>query len=69
MPFAVSWILFAVPLVAAVFAWVGFCRHWSTEHHRFMRIFSPCICDGCSLISLQRFSIRAIRKTNSIPRL
>jgi hypothetical protein len=32
------WILFGVPLAAAVFAWVGLCKNWNTDHHRFSKV-------------------------------
>jgi hypothetical protein len=38
MPFAVWWILFGVPLAAAVFAWVGLFSGWGTENHRFSKV-------------------------------
>jgi hypothetical protein len=34
MPFAVSWILFGVPLIAVVVSWAGLCAAWRTEGHR-----------------------------------
>jgi hypothetical protein len=51
MPFAVSWILFTVPLVAAVVAWVGLCQHWRTEHHRFLRISSLLLAMAAPLLA------------------
>jgi hypothetical protein len=34
----IAWILFIVPLAAAVFAWIGLCKHWSAEHHRLSKV-------------------------------
>jgi hypothetical protein len=38
MWFAVAWIFLIVPLAAAVVAWVGLCKHWNAEHHRFTKV-------------------------------
>jgi hypothetical protein len=38
MPFAVSWILFGMPLIAVVVSWVGPCAAWSTEGHRISKV-------------------------------
>jgi hypothetical protein len=34
----IAWILFIVPLAAAVFAWIGLRMNWSAEHHRFVKM-------------------------------
>jgi hypothetical protein len=34
---AVAWILVSVPLAAVAFAWIGLCKHWSAEDHRFAK--------------------------------
>jgi hypothetical protein len=38
MGFAVFWLLYGVPLAAAVFAWVGLCSNWGTEDRRGTRV-------------------------------
>jgi hypothetical protein len=40
MPIIVSWILFSVPLVAVVLAWVGLHSNWNAEQHRFSKVLA-----------------------------
>jgi hypothetical protein len=47
----VAWILFVVPLAAAVFAWVGLYRHWSAEQHRFTRVSAIVLATAAPLLA------------------
>jgi hypothetical protein len=38
MRFAIVWILYVVPLSAALVAWIGLRKHWSAENHRFSKV-------------------------------
>jgi len=38
MKLGIAWILFGVPLVAAIFSGIGLCRNWNTVHHRFTQV-------------------------------
>jgi hypothetical protein len=51
MPFAVSWLLCGVPLVAAVFAGIGLRAHWSTEHHRFAKVLATLLATVAPLLA------------------
>lgn len=51
MRFSVGWILFIVPLAAAMFAWKGLCQHWGTEHHRFTRISVILLATAAALLA------------------
>jgi hypothetical protein len=51
MRFAVAWILFSVPLATAVFAGVGLCQHWSTEHHRFTKVSAILLATAATLLA------------------
>jgi hypothetical protein len=51
MRFAVAWILFIVPLAAVVFAWIGLCKHWSAEHHRFSKVSAIALATAAPLLA------------------
>jgi hypothetical protein len=51
MRFAVAWILFVVPLAAAVFAWIGLCEHWRAEHHRFTKLSAIVLATAAPLLA------------------
>jgi len=51
MRFTVAWILFGVPLATVVFAGVGLCQHWSTEHHRFTKVSAILLATAATLLA------------------
>src|SRR5258708_15517254 len=51
MRFTVAWILFGVPLATVVFACVGLCQHWSTEHYRFTKVSAILLATAATLLA------------------
>jgi hypothetical protein len=51
MRFAVAWILFIVPMAAAAFAWIGLCKHWSAEDHRFTKVSAIVLATAAPLLA------------------
>jgi len=40
MPIIVPWVLFIIPLIGAILAWMGLFLHWSAERHRFEKVLA-----------------------------
>jgi len=51
MRFAVSWILFGMPLAAVILAWVGLCTHWASEHHRITKVSAISLTTAATLLA------------------
>ena len=60
MLFAVWWILFGVPLAAAVLSWVGLYKSWKVEHHRLAKVLAVLLATAaaslaCGSLAFEQF--------------
>ncbi|MGA8503464.1 MAG: hypothetical protein WB683_18065 [Candidatus Sulfotelmatobacter sp.] len=51
MPFALSWILFGMPLIALIVSWVGLCAAWPTEGHRISKVSALILPTAAALLA------------------
>jgi hypothetical protein len=51
MSFAVSWILFGVPLIGIVISWAGLCVAWSSEGHKLSRVAALILPTAAALLA------------------
>ena len=50
MKLAVGWLLFGVPLIAAVVAAIGLYRDWRNEYHRLMKVLAIVVAISSALL-------------------
>jgi hypothetical protein len=48
---AIVWILFIVPLPTVLLAWIGLCKNWSAERHRFAKLSAILLATATPLLA------------------
>jgi hypothetical protein len=51
MKLAIAWVLFGLPLGAAIFAGMGLCRCWSEERHRITKVSAILLAISATLLA------------------